>query len=524
MQLKKSNLLFPLAGAAIFTSCVASKKIENHERLNIVYIMTDDHTRQMMSCYDKRHIETPNLDRIAENGVIFRNAYVANSISAPSRACLLTGKHSHKNGKIDNISSFDGSQQTVQQILADAGYETAIIGKWHLDSEPVNFNHWDILPGQGFYYNPVFITSEGKKEHSGYVTDIITDKGLDWLETGRDKEKPFVLFLHHKATHRNWMSDTKHLQDFEDKIFELPANFYDDYEGRIAAQRQEMQISSAHDMDVVNDLKMYRPGVETRLTNAYIYGEYGRLDSVQKVAWNNHYQPIIDKFYSENLQGDELTEWKYQRYMRDYSKTIKSLDENVGRVLDYMEERGMLENTVIFYTSDQGFYMGEHGWFDKRFMYEESFSTPLVIMFPEWLGRKKGEVDALVQNIDFAPTMLEMAGVDIPSDIQGVSLVSLLKNEKTPYNWRKSLYYHYYEYPGEHAVKRHYGVKTERYKLIHFYDDIHEWELYDLQTDPMEMNNLYGKPGYEKITDELRSELKRLQEVYDDPIREKYPL
>ncbi|NLY25429.1 MAG: sulfatase [Bacteroidales bacterium] len=517
------KLIYPLTGAALLASCGKNKPAEPARPLNIVYIMTDDHTRQMMSCYDDRHVETPNLDRIAEKGVRFTNAYVANSISAPSRACLLTGKHSHKNGKIDNRSPFDGSQQTVQQLLKEAGYQTAMIGKWHLDSQPTNFDHWEILPGQGSYYNPDFITPEGRKQYEGYVTNIITDMGINWLEEERSREQPFVLFLHHKVAHRNWMADTTHLPLYEDKTFELPANFYDNYEGRIAAQQQEMRIASDHDMDLVNDLKMIHPDVETRLSDAYIHGEYARLDPEQKAAWDAHYHPIIDAFYAADLTGDELAEWKYQRYMRDYAKTIQSLDENIGRLLDYLEANDMLENTVIFYTSDQGFYMGEHGWFDKRFMYEESFSTPLVMQLPSSF-KKRGDVDLLVQNIDFAPTMLALAGVEIPEDIQGESLLPLLRDKKAPKNWRKSLYYHYYEYPAEHAVKRHYGVKTERYKLIHFYNDIDTWELYDLHNDPTEMNNLYGKEGYREITGELRQELQRLQQYYDDPIREEIPI
>lgn len=522
MQPTSTKILYPLAAAALLPACGTAKKTEPSKPLNIVYIMTDDHTRQMMSCYDNRHIQTPNLDRIAENGVIFRNAYVANSISAPSRACLLTGKHSHKNGKIDNLSAFDGNQQTVQQLLKQAGYQTAMIGKWHLDSEPTNFDHWEILPGQGSYYNPDFITPEGRVNRKGYVTDIITDLSIEWLEN-RDKEKPFVLFHHHKVAHRNWMSDIKHLPLYEDKTFELPANFYDDYAGREAAAKQEMSIASAHDMDLVNDLKILHPDIQTRLGKGYELGEYARLDSAQKVAWDAHYRPIIDEFMAADLTGKELAEWKFQRYMRDYAKTIQSLDENVGRLLDYLEQNGLLGNTLIIYTSDQGFYMGEHGWFDKRFMYEESFSTPLVMMFPKSLSAKHGNIDALVQNIDFAPTMLDVAGVEIPEDIQGVSLVPLLKSQNTPADWRTSLYYHFYEYPGEHAVRRHYGVRTERYKLIRFYNDIEAWELFDLETDSMEMNNLYGKPGYEKITEEMHAELKRLQEKYDDPIREQFP-
>lgn len=523
MQNFNLKLLYPLAGLATLSSCGNTKEAETTDPLNIVYIMTDDHTRQMMSSYDNRHIETPNLDRIARGGVLFENAFVCNSISGPSRAVLLTGKHSHKNGKLDNFTTFDGNQQTVQQLLKGAGYQTAMIGKWHLDSTPTNFDFWEILPGQGHYYNPDFITPEGRVNYDGYVTDIITDMSIDWLENKRVKEDPFCLFIHHKVAHRNWMSDTTHLTLYEDKKFELPDNFYDDYEGRIAAAEQEMRIASNHDMDLVNDLKMLREGVETRLSGAYIHGEYGRMNDAQKAAWNKHYQPIIDEFYEANLQGNELAEWKYQRYMTDYSKTIKSLDENVGRVLDYLEENDMMENTIIIYTSDQGFYMGEHGWFDKRFMYEESMSTPLVMHLPSHL-KKRGNINLLAQNIDFAPTMLDIAGAEIPDDIQGVSLLPLLKDEVKPEDWRKSLYYHYYEFPAEHMVKRHYGVRTDRYKLIHFYNDIDTWELYDLKNDISEMHNLYGQPEYAEITKELKAELKRLQEQYDDPIRNEYPL
>lgn len=514
-----SRITLPLVGVAALTSCAGkSTQQENSKPLNIIYIMTDDHTRQMMSSYDQRHIQTPNLDRIADEGVLFSNAFVANSISGPSRACLLTGKHSHKNGKLDNFTQFDGNQQTVQELLQGVGYETAMIGKWHLDSEPTHFDHWEILPGQGSYYNPDFITPEGNVKYDGYVTNIITDLSLNWLDKERNKDKPFCLFLHHKAIHRNWMADTLHLDMYEDKEFEVPSNFFDDYDGRVAAAQQEMSIASDHDMDLVNDLKMMRPGVKTRLSAAYEHGEYARMTPRQRELWDEHYQPIIDKFYDDNLQGKELALWKYQRYMTDYAKTVQSLDENVGRVLDYLEANDMMENTVIVYTSDQGFYMGEHGWFDKRFMYEESFSTPLVMRLPSQFKRK-GKIEEMVQNIDFAPTMLDIAGAEIPEDIQGISLLPLLKDEKSPTEWRESLYYHYYEYPAEHMVKKHYGIRTERYKLIHFYDDVDEWELYDLHNDIQEMNNLYGNPEYEAVVADLKDQLKELQVKYDDPIR-----
>ena len=518
-----SKVTLPLFGIVALTSC-ATKATEHEDvrSMNIVYIMTDDHTRQMMSSYDQRHIQTPNLDRIANEGVIFSNAFVANSISGPSRACLLTGKHSHKNGKLDNFTQFDGSQQTVQELLQGAGYETAMIGKWHLDSEPTHFDHWEILPGQGSYYNPDFIIPTGKSKYDGYVTDIITDLSLDWVENKRDKDKPFALFLHHKAIHRNWMADTLHLGLYEDKVFDVPSNFFDNYDGRTAAAQQEMSIASNHDMDLVNDLKMKKEGVQTRLSGAFESGEYARMSLRQRELWDAHYEPIIDKFYSDNLEGKELALWKYQRYMIDYAKTVKSLDENIGRVLDYLEENDMMDNTMIVYTSDQGFYMGEHGWFDKRFMYEESFSTPLVIRMPSSFKRK-GKIKELVQNIDFAPTMLDIAGVEIPEDIQGISLLPLLKDDISPSNWRESLYYHYYEYPAEHMVNKHYGMRTDRYKLIHFYE-LDVWELYDLQNDIQEMNNLYGNTDYKSVVTELKKDLQALQVKYDDPIREKYSL
>ena len=522
MDAKQLLVTGPVAGLALLGfSCQTSQKEIQQKPFNIVYIMTDDHTAQMMSCYDKRYAETPNLDRIARDGVLFTNSYVANSLSGPSRACMITGKHSHKNGFKDNENpNFDGSQQTGPKLLQQAGYQTAIVGKWHLGSTPTGFDFWQIIPGQGDYYNPQFLTATDTFEVKGYLTNIITDVSLDWLENKRDKSKPFCLYIHHKAQHRNWMADTCNLALYEDKTFPLPDNFWDDYEGRPAAAAQEMSIFK--DMDLLYDLKMYRPDKESfpnkGLKQLY-EGMYGRLDPDQKAAWDRFYDPIIEDFYQQNLSGKELAEWKFQRYMRDYLKTLKSLDDNVGRVLDYLDKSGLSENTLVVYTSDQGFYMGEHGWFDKRFMYEESFHTPLLMRLP---GGAKGTIDEMVQNIDYTPTFLELAGAEIPEDIQGVSLLPLLKGEH-PKDWRKSLYYHYYEYPAEHMVKKHYGVRNERYKLIHFYNDIDVWELYDLQEDPTEMHNLYGQSGYEEVTKEMMQELLKLQEQYDDPIRFDYP-
>lgn len=521
MNIQNTSIIYTIAGLAslsALTSCQPKKEVA--KPLNIVFIMTDDHTAQMMSCYDKRFANTPNLDRIAQDGVRFTNSFVANSLSGPSRACMLTGKHSHKNKFTDNSTcKFDGSQQTLPKLLQNAGYETAIIGKWHLETTPTGFDFWEILPGQGDYYNPDFIANGDTIRLHGYVTNIITDLSLDWMQNKRDKEKPFCLFIQHKAIHRNWMADTCNLQLFEDQEFELPDNYFDKYEGRQAAASQQMSIFK--DLDLIYDLKMLRPDKDSRLKA--LYEEfYGRMDSDQKAKWDNFYNPIIEKFYKDNLKGEELSKWKYQRYMRDYLKVVKSLDDNVGRVLDYLKKNNMLDNTLIVYTSDQGFYMGEHGWFDKRFMYEESMRTPLIMRLPKGYD-KRGDIPQMVQNIDYAPTLLDIAGVAIPKDIQGVSMLPLLKGENTN-NWRKSLYYHFYEYPAEHMVKRHYGVRTERYKLIHFYNDIDVWELFDLKNDPLEMHNIYGMPGTEKITAELMSELKRLQVQYDDPILNKYPI
>ena len=503
------------------TGCQKAKASTGDQPLNIVYIMTDDHTAQMMSCYDTRHINTPNLDRIAADGVRFTNSFVANSLSGPSRACMLTGKHSHKNGFTDNTTCvFDGDQPTFPKYLQRAGYQTALFGKWHLESLPQGFDRWEIVPGQGDYYNPDFIVESGDTvQVHGYLTDLITDKSLDWLENERDKSKPFCLLIHHKAIHRNWLADTAHLALYEDKTFELPENFYDDYQGREAARAQEMSVIK--DMDLIYDLKMDRPDKDSALKARY-HSYIDRMDSAQRATYDAFYAPIIEDFYARDLKGRELAEWKYQRYMRDYAKVVKSLDDNVGRVLDYLDEHGLLDNTLVVYTSDQGFYMGEHGWFDKRFMYEESFHTPLIMRLPKGMDRR-GDIDQMVQNIDYGPTFLEIAGVTEPNDMQGVSLLPLLKGEN-PDNWRDALYYHFYEYPAEHMVKRHYGVRDGRYKLIHFYNDIDKWELYDLQEDPTEMNNSYGAEGTDSITGLMMAKLKDMQELYDDPIRFTYPI
>lgn len=524
MKNYSSTLICSLAGTAALSSLAAcgtpKKRAEAKKPMNIVYIMCDDHSFQTISAYDQRYTQTPNIDRIAREGVRFTNSFVANSLSGPSRACMLTGKHSHANGFTDNTTVFDGSQQTFPKLLRENGYQTAMIGKWHLVSEPTGFDHWDILTGQGDYYNPTFIRNGEKLRREGYATNIVTDVALNWMDSIRNPEKPFCLFIHHKAPHRTWMPDTCDLDLYNDAVYPLPDNFYDKYEGRIPASKQEMSI--IEDMDLVYDLKLADKENEIHTGNAGLEQAgrriYNAMNPAQKAAWDKHYDPVIRRFKEAKLTGKALAEWKYQQYMRDYLRVIHSVDRNVGRVLDYLEKHDLLENTMIVYTSDQGFYMGEHGWFDKRFMYEESFRTPLLVRLP---GGRRGDVEQMVQNIDYGPTILDLAGVPVPADMHGVSFLPLLRGEQ-PTDWRKSLYYHFYEYPAEHAVRRHYGVRTERHKLIHFYDDIDCWELYDLQEDPSEMHNIYGQPGTETITASLKDELLKLQVQYNDPIREVY--
>lgn len=505
--------IFALILLGITMGCSVQEKPV--ERPNILFIMTDDHSYQTLSAYSDKLIETPNLDRIANEGVIFPNSFVGNSICAPSRATMLTGKHTHKNGQINNRITFNGSQLTFPKLLQQAGYQTALIGKWHLRSDPTGFDYWNILPGQGQYYNPDFIEMGEKKQFEGYCTTLTTDFALNWLET-RDKEKPFCLLLHHKAPHRTWQPDTLHLDEFKNKNFPVPDNFFDNYEGRTAAEEQRLSIR-ANDMDIRYDLKMQDEQIESRFP---WMDHTTRMNEQQKKAWNAHYKPITKDFLEKNLEGDELYLWKYQRYMRDYLACIRSVDENVGRVLDYLDKNRLAENTLVVYTSDQGFYMGEHGWFDKRFMYEESLRTPLIIRLPKGYSAK-GEITELVQNIDYAPTFLDFAGVEIPAEIQGKSIKPLLAEEKN-IEWRDGIYYHYYEFPNEHMVKKHYGIRTDRYKLIHFYDDIDEWELYDLEKDPTEMNNLIHSSEHAEIIAELKIKLNELQEVYGDTDRLTY--
>ncbi len=523
--MKKEQFVVTTLGSLLLFPTYSNAKSD--KPLNIIFIMADDHTQQTISCYSDRYGKhtTPNIDKLAEEGVKFNNSFVANSISGPSRACMLTGKHSHKNGKTDNMhgNRFDGTQQTFPKLLQKAGYQTAMIGKWHLESNPTGFDYWDILPGQGNYYTPVMYTDTGKTVYpKQYVTDLITNKSIDWLEK-RDTKRPFCLFVHHKATHRNFMAKLTDLYAFEDRDYPIPENFWDNYKNRQAAAEQEMSIQKHYTWDY--DLKVTNPNGKPDIYSGYYFGKYGtfgRMSADEKKVWKHFYDSIQNDLYKRNLKGKELAEWKYQRYVKDYLKTAKSLDDNIGRLMAYLKEHHLLENTLIVYTSDQGFYMGEHGWFDKRFMYEESMRTPLIMRLPKRF-KKHGEIDYMVQNIDHAPTFLEIAGVEVPADIQGESYLWLLKDSFWDKfkckNKREALYYHFYEFPAEHMAKRHYGIRTKRYKLIHFYNNIDKWELYDLKKDPTEMQNLIDNPKYEKKIKQLKKQLWDLQLKYDDPIR-----
>ena len=496
--------------SAIMPHCQTDHATKN-QRPNIIYIMSDDHAYQAVSAYGgplKDLAPTPNIDRIAANGMRFDRCLVTNSISGPCRAVVLTGKYSHLNGFLSNeAKEFDGSQQTFPKLLQAAGYNTAMIGKWHLGSDPTGFDHWEVLPGQGHYYNPDFITRDGRKRNEGYVTELITEKCLEWLRGAKDQKKPFMLMMHHKAPHREWQPGPNELTLYTDVTFPEPPTLFDDYSGRgSAAREQDMTISKT--MRLIEDLKLYPDTMKTKNVGL------NRMNPDQEAAWDEVYDPIIKKFYGSKLSGDDLVRFKYQRYMQDYLASIAAVDKSVGAVLDYLKENGLDKNTVVVYVSDQGFYLGEHGWFDKRFMYEESYRTPLLIQWPD--VTQPGSINTdIVSNLDFAETILDIAGVQVPDDMQGASMVPLLKGN-TPADWRQEHYYHYYEYPSVHSVKRHYGISTGQFKLIHFYYDVDEWELYDFRNDPMEMNNRYNDPAFESVKEDLHKRLKEIMAKYGD--------
>lgn len=469
---------------------------------NIVFIFMDDHCEQALSAYDDTLMMTPNLDRIAEKGMKFTRCYVTNSICGPSRAVIQTGKYSHLNGFVRNGNTFDGSQQTFPKLLRKSGYQTAVVGKWHLKSTPQGFDYFDILIGQGPYYNPPMLyggieAEATKRDHTGYTTDIIKDKALSWLKDERDPDKPFMLMFQHKAPHRNWQPGPKYLNWLDDKTLPEPSTLFDDYSNRASPAANQTMTIKEH--LTPSDLKWVAPG---------------NLTPYQLKAWDAAYSKKNANFFANmhKMTEKEIIQWKYQRYVKDYLRCVKSVDDAIGDVLDYLESEGLDENTLVMYSSDQGWYLGEHGWYDKRWMYEESLKTPLLASWPGVIepGSESGEI---VSNLDFAQTFLDAAGVAMPDDMQGESLVPIFKGE-TPDDWRQSFYYHYYEFPGAHSVARHYGVTTGEHKLIHYYR-LNEWELFDLEADPEELNSVYGSEDYAEKQAELKAELARLREYYE---------
>lgn len=500
MKLIKLLLAAPLT-ASLITGCTATK-IE--KKPNILYIMTDDHALAAISAYQgflSKVAPTPNIDRIAKEGMRFNNMFCTNSICGPSRASILTGKYSHVNGffKNEGGGDFDGSQQTFPKLLQKAGYQTAVIGKWHLGTSPTGFDHYEVLynhGGQGSYYNPVFEVTGGKKirRKGEFSTTVIKEEAIKWLKEGRDKDKPFMLMYQFKAPHRPWEPGPGYEDYLADVTIPHPETFNDDYSTRPAAKDAWMRIDGHMNR---HDVKIKAPkhlkGKELR--KWHLYGNNGEF-------WTP----------DEKMSDAERKDWKFQRYIKDYLRCVKAVDDAIGEMLNYLDDSGLAENTIVVYTSDQGFYIGEHGWFDKRFMYEESLHMPCLIKYPGKI--KPGTVNNdLLLNIDYAPTLLDIAGVEIPKDIQGKSFLPVMKQQNKD-AFRDAVYYHYYEFPYWHHVQPHYGVRTERYKLIHYYYNMDYWELFDLKSDPNELKNIYGKEGTEDLIKGLKKRLKELKKEY----------
>jgi arylsulfatase A-like enzyme len=496
-----------------------SVRAAGQQRPNIIYIMSDDHDADAISAYNKKFISTPGIDRLAKEGMLFKNAFVGNSICGPARATLLTGQHSHKNGIKDNRTRFDSSKTTLPQLLRQAGYQTAIVGKWHLHSYPQGFDYWKILPGQGLYYDPRMINMHGDTTViRGYATDVITDEALNWLDN-RDKQKPFLLLLHHKAPHRNFVPKLKWLEIFSKKIFPEPPTLYADMKQHGKAwQTQKMSI--LHDMTLGTDLKVnpvyFAELKGFKIDSGDIRGYHAIMNRIpepdrrrMKEIYEERGKQLLKVWGSDSL----VLKIKYQWYIQDFMACVASLDENTGRVLDYLDKNNLTPNTAVMYTADQGFYLGENGWFDKRWMYDVSMQSPLLVRWPGKI--KPGSVTTqLTQNIDFAPTMLDIAGQKVPDWMDGISLKPLLTGKQTVLS-RKDLYYHYYEYPIDHYVAPHLGIRGERYKLIYFYT-IGEWEFYDLKTDPDEQQNRIHSAKHKSLMQRMKIRLLQLRDKYND--------
>ena len=483
-----------------------------------MFIFTDDHAPHAIGAYDgwlKSVNPTPNIDKLAAEGMLFVNSFCTNSICGPSRAVIQTGKHSHKNGFMNNGNTFDWNQQTFPKLLQKAGYQTAIYGKSHLKGHPQGYDSWAVLPGQGLYYNPDMITENGQVTIEGYCTDIVTDMAVEFLKEKRDEKKPFMLMVQHKAPHRNWMPALRHLNLYDDIEIPEPATLFDDYKDNApAARHQELEID--RHMHINYDLFLdLTPDFEDLpiQTDKSAWRNMQRMTPEQVKAWRAAYGPKDKAFHDANLSGKELVRWKYQRYAKNYLRSVKGVDESVETIQDTLAELDLDDNTIVIYSSDQGFYIGDHGWYDKRWMYEESLKMPFIVKWPG-VTKPGSKTAKMVQNLDYAETFLDIAGATIPDDMQGLSLVPLLKGEN-PQDWRKSIYYHYYEYPSVHMVPRHNGIRTNRYKLMHFYQ-FDEWEFYDLKSDPDEYNNLYNNPEYQSLVKRMKNQLNQLEKKYED--------
>ena len=491
------------------------------QKPNIVFIFSDDHAPHAIGAYNgwlKSVNPTPRIDQLANQGMLFEKSFCTNSICGPSRAVIMTGKHSHKNGFMNNGNSFNWNQQTFPKILRKAGYTTALYGKSHLKGNPKGFDDWKVLPGQGDYYNPDLITPKGRVRIDGHCTDVVTDLAVEWLKTGRDKTKPFMLMVQHKAPHRNWMPALRHLPLYDDIKIPEPTTLFDKWEDNAPpARHQELEIDRHMDInyDLFLDLTAdYEGAPSQKRQDRSAWRNMKKMTKDQLSSWRAFYGPRDKAFHEANLSGKELVRWKFQRYAKNYLRCVRGVDDSVGKIQDTLKNLKLDENTVVIYSSDQGFYIGDHGWYDKRWMYEESLMMPLIVKWPG-VTKAGSRSKQMVQNLDYAQTFLQMAGANIPANMQGKSLVPILKNGRAE-NWRDSIYYHYYEYPSVHMIPRHYGIRTERYKLIHFYQFGNEWEMYDLKEDPDELTNIYGKADKKSLQKDLKEQLGAIRKFYDD--------
>jgi len=505
-------VLVCLAAAAATTAGKAA------DRPNVVFIFSDDHAPHAIGAYNGllRDVNpTPNIDCLAAEGMLFQNSFCTNSICGPSRAVIQTGKHSHLNGFMRNGNRFNGDQQTFPKLLQKAGYKTAMIGKWHLRTDPQGFDFWKVLPGQGDYYNPVLKSPAGPEIIEGHCTDIVTEIALNWLRENTGGDQPFMLMCQHKAPHRTWMPAVRHLTLYDDVEIPEPPTLFDNYEDNASPARH-------HEMGIDGHLNLaadcFGPELPNLAANQNFRDGSGlrnlkKMTPAQRAAWDAAFEPKNNELRKLALTGRNLVRWKYHRYIRNYLRCVKGVDESVGRIMAWLKESGLDKNTIVIYSSDQGFYLGDHGWFDKRWMYEESLKMPLIVKWPGVTPPGSVNTD-LVQNLDYAETFLDMAKTDIPDDMQGRSLVPLLKGE-TPDDWRTAIYYHYYEYPSVHMVARHNGIRNRRFKLMHFYQ-FDEWEFYDLEKDPDEQRNEYGNPHYAETVRTLKQDMERLRQHYRD--------